>query len=178
MNCWKSLNIIKEYGSKRLIFYSVIFAFAFFNCFYLTYSILFPLTLTQAITWYAIIALLFLVVPVHQLMHCIPLWVSGKKVGLSLSMFILPPRKSFSSSKPLQRNLFILSVLFPFSFITIASLIGAFLYPEYMYGFSMFAALNAGISTVDFLYVMSVRKAPRHAYIENHTDGLNILLSR
>jgi hypothetical protein len=178
MNCWKSVNIIKEYGIERILFLALFGIFSFFTVFYLTYSMLYPSAYLADLGVFFLFFLLLAIAPFHKLMHCVPLWMVGKKAKLKIKLGLEIYRPTMACCIPsrLSRNLTIIVVLFPFLSITFLTCVGAFLIPAYMHYFAIFSAINFGYSITDFIYALKLYKAPKHSFIEDHEDGFDILI--
>lgn len=178
MNCWKSFNLTKDLGSVRLVILSLIGTICYFVIFNLTFTDLFgPLKIDH----FNVILFLFcllLVYPVHKIMHCVPIWVTGKKVKLSMERESALPRLFCDIKGAMPKRLYMLVILFPFVFITACLCILTFCLPSGIHYYSMIGSINFGISVSDLLYFIYLVSAPKSAIIEDDRDGCHILIKQ
>ncbi len=156
---------------------AIIFSFLLL---YLFFSTLFP---TQTVTEYGILPLiigLLFILPIHKALHCIPVWMLGKKAYLSFQKkhSTLSGMIHCYIPSPLSRNVSIITLLFPVIIITLLCAIGAYLSPEHMHYFVIISSINMGISVYDFVYVSHLFRAPRNSFIEDFPEGFHILVNR
>ncbi len=145
---------------------------------YLILSLLLP---AHSFSEYGFIPLLLgclLIMPLHKLLHCIPLWISGNKAYITFH-----PNRGFLCfhchiPNALSRRLSIVTVLSPILFLTIVCIAGSWFSPEHMHYFVIFASINIGLSVYDLIYVIQLIKAPKHAFIEDHNNGFHILINK
>ncbi|WP_078552621.1 DUF3267 domain-containing protein [Bacillus alkalicellulosilyticus] len=178
MNCWKSINISRDYGSIRLSMISCISILIFFLFYYLLLSSL--ISVTQYIE-YGILPIILgipTVILLHKLFHCIPIWLSGNKANIEVVMADRIPRVFCCIPQPLHRNTCILSALFPVLLVTSGCFIGATFSPEHLHYFAIFASINFGMSIYDLMYAYQLTKAPKDSLIEDHREGFHILIKR
>ncbi|MGO4887486.1 DUF3267 domain-containing protein [Anaerobacillus sp. MEB173] len=178
MNCWKSIHISREYSTGRLIMIALTAMLAYFNIFYLSFSVL----MTTELIEYGFLAFfvgILLIIPLHKLLHCIPIWLTRRKATLSIRIIRnCIPLVYYRIYGTIPRNLSILSVVAPAVTITGFCIIGTYFMPYYLHYFAIFSAVNIGLSVTDFIYLKQLIKAPKHSYVEDFSTGFHILLRR
>ncbi|WP_174616206.1 DUF3267 domain-containing protein [Virgibacillus ihumii] len=177
MNCWKSININKEFGLNRLYLLSFLIGLAVFIFLYMPISIIHG---TVEIYDYGIIPLLialFLLPTIHSFMHVLPLIMMNKRAKLVFKRKNkLFPIINYYTKKHLTKKASIVVAIAPTMFLTIPGLMGSFLFVHYHVYFLIFTAFHIGITLTDFLYVFNIVKAPKHSYIESTDDEISILV--
>ncbi|WP_026672497.1 DUF3267 domain-containing protein [Alkalihalobacterium bogoriense] len=176
MNCWKSINISRDYGSTRLSLISFSSIIGFFLFFYLLLSSIIP---TPPYMEYGVLPLLIgipVLFIVHKLLHCVPIWMIGKKAKIEWAKTNRIPKLFCHIIEPLPRNVCLISTLFPVFIITFICCVGAYLSPAHLHYFSILASVNFGLSVYDILYAMQVTRAPKEAFISDHKEGFHILI--
>ncbi|SFE26531.1 DUF3267 domain-containing protein [Alteribacillus iranensis] len=180
MNCWKSINVKKEYNTFRLLLLSILSMILSFIFSYLIFSLSHPGIVFAEIGMANTILFFLLLFPLHLVLDTIPLWLAGVRMKLRRHQ----PNKSkilvvtMESKKPIGRNMYMLAVLFPTFFVGILSVWGALLFPSYAHLFIVLFSFNMGLSVYDFVYVKPLFSAPKHSYIEQKQNGLDILLKQ
>lgn len=177
MNCWKSINFTKEFGHHRLKLVSFLIGMLAFIFLYVPISITHnPNAVNEAVLLPSIIALILLPT-VHSLMHILPLIIMNKRVKIyynTKSKFL--PVFNYYTQNHLTKKASLLVALAPSILITVPGLIGSYLFSEVYVYILLFTCTHIGISFIDFLYVIHILKAPKHAFIENGNNGIDILL--
>lgn len=178
MNCWKSINLIKQYGGQRLFIVSILIALLFFMSFFSMFQLTYPNIKSTELGPLPLLFSAMFALPAHKVFHCIPLWITGKKAKLVFkpSSLGFMPMIFCNFSHTITRNTTMVLVLFPMIAITGLCITGAVFLPELMPLFITFAAVNIGLSYVDWLYFLCLLKAPRWSLIEDHHDGFSILI--
>ncbi len=180
MNCWKSFNISKQYGSFRLTLLSFVGAVFYYILFYLSFEKTF---LNAHFTGYDLVALtaaMFFVWPAHKLLHILPVLMSGKKASLSFEKSRLHSIPVIYTNIPctLKKRTSVFVVLCPFVLLTAGSCLVSFFLPSYIYFFAVIGAMNFGISTKDLVYFVHLIAAPADAFIEDDRTGCKILIKQ
>lgn len=176
MNCWKSININRDYGLQRIMILSILIGLFYFVIFYVSLSLLFPQVHYQGIGLTYLILSLLLVFPIHKLLHCLPVWLMGKKAYLKFQfenyMF---PMIYCKFPKVLSKNVSLVATITPTIFITAIAIIGSIIFPVFIPFFSIFSTLNITLGIIDFIYVIHLWNAPRSAFLEDNHYGFHIL---
>jgi hypothetical protein len=177
MNCWKAINIHKQYGAKRVFFLSSLtMLFAFIFLFVPATYIFVPRTYYDN---YIVLFLtcLWLMLFIHKFFHLVPLLHLGKKVKKSFMMkYRIFPHIHIRVNEPIPKWLFILSLIMPFLMINALLLIFCYFFSHYVHYMVILLAYHIGICVSDFICTKNVLTAPNQAYIEETEDGFDILI--
>lgn len=177
MNCWKTVNVSKDIGTQKLFFISLLTMFVFFIVIYLPISIINSGVILKADSVHFFIIGLFALVPLHQLFQTLPIWCRKRKIIMRFQLkYWIFPYVKVKQCHSISRRLSIISLVTPCFGITIPLLLASIRIPEYMHYFTILAALHAGISFRDYLYVYMFVRAPKKSQIENHNTGFDILI--
>lgn len=179
MNCWKTINLSKEYGTHRIYLVSLLTGLLSFIFLYLAFSMihqpetfkdhgLLPLLLGTA----AIPAL-------HKLTHIVPLLLIKKRVKINWKRsFRFFPSLSFLTKSKMSKPTSLIILLAPTFFLTLPGVVASYFFGEYFAYFLIVTAFNIGYSSTDFLYIYQMLKAPKRCVVENAKDGYDILVQR
>ncbi|WP_173917015.1 DUF3267 domain-containing protein [Halobacillus sp. Marseille-Q1614] len=179
MNCWKSVNINKEFGLNRVYLMSLLTALLSFLLLYLPFSIMHGTHNLKDHGFLPLLVILFFLPAMHRLMHILPLILFYKKVRVQFrSKNRLTPTFSYQCKSKLSKQVSIVMALAPTFLITLPALMMSFVFPNYFAYLIIFASVNIGLSFSDFLYLNQFMKAPRQCVIENAKDGYDILVRR
>ncbi|MFS0862516.1 DUF3267 domain-containing protein [Fredinandcohnia sp. 179-A 10B2 NHS] len=177
MTCWKTINLSKDYGFHRITLISFISMFMAFILFYLPLNLMYSsIDLREEGSLFFVLALV-LIYPLHELLHIIPFWLSGKRITIILKWYgavpVISTRSKYSLSKP-----FITGVLLTPCLVLTFLLLGAcILFPGYIHYFTIAAAINFGLCVPDFIYLKQIIRAPKSCLIEEIEDGYDILIN-
>ncbi|WP_217586016.1 DUF3267 domain-containing protein [Lentibacillus saliphilus] len=179
MNCWKSINIEKDYGSNRLYLMAFLIGIGSFIVLFVPVSMIHG---TESVVDKGIVPFILALISLptlHSLTHMIPVLMVGKpiKIKFKTSIKCLPTFHCYSGSY-LSKTLALSSMVLPTIFITIPGLIVSLLMPHIFVYVLAFTAIHIGISLRDFLYIIHILKAPKMAVVENGTADLDILIER
>lgn len=177
MNCIKSIYILRDFGTIRLTMFSIFAMLSFFSVFYSTFMIMNPHIRLSVFQFMPLFSGLLLIYPVHKMLHCLPIWMSGNSVKVSINIKSNGcPILYCDVHHALSRNMMISAVSFPGMIITLAVLVGASVAPQYVHYFSFIGAINFGLSVTDFIYFSFLLRTPAHACIEDFRDGFHVLI--
>ncbi len=84
MNCWKSVNTLKDFDSSRLMLISLGITLCIFIISYLIFSLYFGDISSQGIGFTLTVAAIVTLYPVHTMLHYVPLWFAGIKTDVRL----------------------------------------------------------------------------------------------
>ncbi|WP_017754271.1 DUF3267 domain-containing protein [Calidifontibacillus oryziterrae] len=177
MNCWKTINLSRDLGDRRIAIFSFLVALASFIIMYLSLSIINDSIPLNDDRIFLFIISLFIVTPLHNVSYAIPAWLTFKKAKIQIirnPYVVLYFTIKYIDSIP--KSLKILSILAPTFFITIPLIICALIYPSYMHYFTMTTAVNIGLSVVDFIYLTVLIRAPKKCYIDHYNQSFDILI--
>ncbi|SDJ88860.1 DUF3267 domain-containing protein [Sediminibacillus albus] len=177
MNCWKTINLHREFGLNRIYLLSLLTGMMAFIFFYLIFSMIHQ---TGTVKDHGILPLLLglvLLPTIHKLTHILPLILTNKrfKINWKINMGIFPSF-SFRTRSKMSKASSVFILLAPALLITIPGLISSYVFINYYVYFLLFLSVNIGLSFTDFLYANQVMKAPRKCVIENAKDGYDILI--
>ncbi|WP_141433121.1 DUF3267 domain-containing protein [Bacillus sp. 03113] len=177
MNCWKTINFNKQYGSQRLVMLSSLTMLIAFIVLYVPATFLFVTTSLYNQYFLLFLLCLWLLYPIHKLLHYIPIAHLGKNVKrivyFKLRFF---PIIEIRAVEPISKHLFLLSSMLPFFLINVTLIIGCFLFTHYVHYLTILLAMHIGLCVPDFIRTKNVLFAPRKAYIEENEEGFEILV--
>lgn len=174
MNCLKTVSVESDFGIARLWFLSSIVMLSYFLIFFMifrTFLTTAPLVDLGAIS---LLILLAIVLPIHLFLHCLPIWLIGKKAtfGFRKNQW---PYFFYSAKDPLSKQMSLLSIGSPAFILTLLSAISAIFFPQFVHYIAMMSAINIGICVYDFLNFKHISSVPKKCLIEEHRDGFYVL---
>ncbi|MDQ0299871.1 uncharacterized membrane protein YozB (DUF420 family) [Salibacterium salarium] len=180
MNCWKSINLKKEYNPSRLMLLSMSVMITTFVISYLVFSLYYENISYAELGLIDTLLFLLLLFPIHTILHLIPLRFVGVRMqwNLKMSKKKRAPLLLLRFTKPVGRNFYINAMLFPTLFISVVSIVSALTFPSFMLYFVLLFSFNAGLAVYDFIYIKQLLGAPRHCFIEQNKNGMDILLKQ
>lgn len=175
MNCWKSINLNKEFGLKRLYFLSFFIGLLAFIFMYVPVSIKHgEHHVNESGTLFFLAALILLPI-VHTAMHILPLLFMNKRVKLKYQVRYFPCITYYTHSY-LTRKASLFVALFPTFVLTIPGIAAGYAFPEYDAWILILSSIHIGISFSDFVLVKQIIQAPKRSVIESGKEGIDILL--
>lgn len=178
MNCWKSFNITKDHGSIRLIILSLFSMVTFIILYNITITTFFDHINGVTFNPLMILVCLILIIPIHKLVHCIPLWLSGTRAHIRWDRSIMLPVLNCHFKHPISKRLCIVVMATPAVIGTVLTFALTWVFPSEMDYFATVGALNFGLSAADFIYIINLVKAPHNAFVEDDQDGCKILVKQ
>ncbi|MDZ5470202.1 DUF3267 domain-containing protein [Bacillus sp. 31A1R] len=180
MNCWKTINFSKQYGTERLfVLSSLTTLFAFILLYVPVTYLIIPKNFFYDNHFVFFLIGLFLLYPLHKILHFLPVAHLGKivKKQFEFRLFIFPII-NIKVCEPISKNLFIFALLMPFIIINAVLISTCFLLPHYAHYFTILIAFHTGLCVSDFICFKNILTAPRHSFIEENDEGFEILISR
>ncbi|MBU9712651.1 DUF3267 domain-containing protein [Evansella tamaricis] len=174
MNCWKTISIENDFGKERLWFLSATMMIAYFMFFFVIFRTFVSTATLEDLGILFLLITLIIVIPLHLFLHCLPIWISGKKASFGFRKKQWP-YFYFSTKLPLTKQLIIISTSSPVIVITSASIIASIIYPQWVHYIAMMSALNFGLCIYDIVTIKHLMSAPKESFIEEHGDGYHIL---
>ncbi|MCR6110232.1 DUF3267 domain-containing protein [Bacillus sp. A301a_S52] len=174
MKCLKTISVENQFGKLRLSFLSVIIMMSYFLLFFMVFRTFFQ---NVPLVDHGILFLFFsliVIMPVHLLLHCFPIWLTGKKATLGVRKRQWP-YFYYSTKQPLSKYVTLLSTAAPAFILTLLSIVGAIIFPHLVHYIAMMSAFNMGICVYDYLNFRQIKRAPRQCLIEETRDGFYIL---
>lgn len=176
MNCWKTLNVKKQYGFDRIFLLSSIAVLAVFTVFHIIIGMIGEVPFSDRL-FPVFLAAFFLVYPVHKMLHFIPLIRYRKNLDFSVKkLFLFVPALSLFVKEPIPKTNFILALLMPFILLNAALLAGAYTFPAYAHYFSILFAFHCGLCYIDLIYVKHLMRSPKTCLVEETAHGYEILI--
>lgn len=178
MNCWKTINIAKQYGSQKLFILSSLTMLFSFIILYVpvTYLSGYPLKSNHFLL---LIVSLLLMYPTHKLFHFLPIAHLGDRVKKTVEFaggFF--PVIRISVEDPIRKWTFLLALFFPFLSIGLLIFFGYMLLPNYSHYFTILLAYHIGLCVSDFIRAKNILFAPNHSFIEENDEGFEILINK
>ncbi|SHG66856.1 DUF3267 domain-containing protein [Ornithinibacillus halophilus] len=177
MNCWKSINLEKEYGRQWLKYISFLISLLTFITLYVPFSIIHGETNTNdSGIVYFIIALITLPI-LHTLSHMMPLIIAKKPVKMVFHKNRnRTPVLTYCTNAHISKTMSLLVAIAPTFFITLPGIMMSWLVVDYYVYTLILTSIHVGMTYVDFLYIHHIAKAPKKSFVENGNNGFDILL--
>ncbi|OZS79044.1 hypothetical protein CF394_01080 [Tetzosporium hominis] len=177
MQCWKSINIKRQYGYDRLFLISSFIVFMVFSFTYIGLS--FFSESGRSSDYFIGFVLSFLAVyPIHKLLHYLPLSTLKGRVRLKRYMhFRIIPMFMIRICEPIGKGRFILALLMPFIVLSTVFIGGVYIFPVFAHYFIILFAYHCGMCVIDLIYVKELLHSPKKAWIEEIEDGYEILVA-
>ncbi|MDQ0153749.1 DUF3267 domain-containing protein [Robertmurraya andreesenii] len=177
MNCWKTVNYSKQYGSQRMFILSLITMLLTFIILYIPLSYFFAPNELYDNQFVLFIFGIILMYPLHKLLHYLPVAHLGSKIRKRIEWkYGVYPFIEVKVHEPISKPLFLFALFLPFISITILLAVSCFLFPHYVHYFAILMAYQIGLSVPDIAYGLNILKAPKAAFIEENDDGFEILI--
>ncbi|WP_236687185.1 DUF3267 domain-containing protein [Ornithinibacillus californiensis] len=176
MNCWKSININKQYGKRWVNLISCFTALVTFILLYVPFSMLHQgNTVSDSGITLFLIAIILLPT-LHSLLHILPLIMINRRINLIINRKKALPIFTFHTDAHIKKYAYILSALAPTIVITVPGILASILFPSIHVYFLLITSLNIGLSFLDFLIIRHILRAPKHSFVEKDEEGFDILL--
>ncbi|QKS70747.1 DUF3267 domain-containing protein [Paenalkalicoccus suaedae] len=175
MNCVKSVSIEQEIGKGRMWFLSIAMTLAYFMIFYTVFSTFVVNAPMIDHGFFVLTVALLLTLPLHSFLHCLPIWLVGKKATFGLKRNHWP-YFCYSTRQPLSKQISLIATISPALFITAGSILAAIMFPQYLHYISMVSALNFGLCLHDFFTFKQISSAPSESVIEENQRGFYVLI--
>jgi hypothetical protein len=177
MNCWKTINLSKDYGYHRILFVAMILMCLSFIALYLPLSMVYPSSVLHEDHIVAFFLSMLFIAPVNKLLHAVPYWMAGKKVKVQVSLkYLIFPVINIRTNQAVKKYVLMTSLVMPTICITLPALAASYAMPGYFHYFLIIASYNIGLSITDYIYLNLFIKAPRQCYIEDFNGGFDILI--
>lgn len=177
MNCWKTVNLSREYGTNRICLVSLLIGVLSFIFLYLAFSLSHQAGAFEDHGLLPLLAGIAVLPTAHKLVHIISLIIVKKRVKLNWKRkYGLLPSVSLPARAQMSKPTLFVILLAPTICLTIPGIIFSYMFDGYFIYFLIFTAVNIGYSCTDFLYINQMLKAPKRCLIENARDGYDILI--
>lgn len=176
MYCWKTINLSRDIGLHRILFISMLTMIVVFILTYLPINLLFPKIHYHDEHFLLFMFTLISMMPIHKLLHVVPLVLTGCRVSLTVKFYRVFPTFQLKTCEGIKKKRMMISLLTPFLTFTILLVIGGLYYPAYMHYFSIALAFHIGMCVPDFLLLKHLLFAPKVCTIEEFEDGYEVLV--
>ncbi|MDR0136320.1 DUF3267 domain-containing protein [Metabacillus idriensis] len=178
MNCWKTINLSKDYGFHRLFIVSVLTMMITFISIYLPLVVVFPSIHLKEDHFFLLLLFIICIVPCHKLLHAMPLWMYGYRVSLKLKFQSYMPILFLKTNCNVSKASMTLSLLTPFVIVTAVMIAGLMHFPAYLHYFCLAIAFHTGLCVTDFIFLSQLSKAPKACFIEEADESFEILFQK
>jgi hypothetical protein len=178
MNCWKTINLSKDYGFHRLFIVSVLIMMITFISIYLPLVVVFPSIQLKEDYFFLLLLFIAGIVPCHKLLHALPLWMSGYRVSLKLKFQSFMPILFLKTNCNVSKANMLLSLITPFIVVTAFMTAGLIQFPSYLHYFCLGIAFHTGLCITDFIFLGQLSKAPKACFIEEADESFEILFQK
>ncbi|QFT88260.1 hypothetical protein FIU87_06370 [Bacillus sp. THAF10] len=176
MNCWKSIDLTRQYGFHRITLISFIVTLLSFIVFYLSFSLYYhDITVSSANFGWFILALAA-IFTLHKLCHALPLIATLNQVAFQWKFKWFMPYMKIKTKKPFTKLQSYVVFMAPFAILTTSFVLLSHIFPSYYHYFSILTAVNIGLCIPDFIYVKLIQRAPSKCQIEELDHGYDILI--
>ncbi|MBS2968253.1 DUF3267 domain-containing protein [Metabacillus sp. KIGAM252] len=176
MNCWKTIDLSKDYGFQRLFLYFVLASITAFIILYLPLSLVDSSRKLDAGHVLYLLAILLVILPLHKILHALPLMLCGKMPKMKMEYAAMIPIIRLKPCAGITKQVMLATLLSPFLIFTAISIQASILMPEYVHYFCMAAALHIGWCVPDLIYARLIIAAPRTCIVEEDRNALEILI--
>ncbi|MGE6630854.1 DUF3267 domain-containing protein [Bacillus sp. NPDC077027] len=168
MNCWKTINLEKDYGYTRMIISAICLTVLFFILAFLCFQLTHPDTKLSSHNAPLFVMLMFATLLAHRVIHIIPVMKKNKKID-----FV-----KLRCWQRVPKNMMLISLLSPFCLLSPVYFGLGIALPMYAHYFIMIASIHAGYCLPDFLFAWKLLKAPRACVIDQAQDEFDILIDQ
>jgi hypothetical protein len=178
MNCWKTINISKQYGSHRLFILSSLTMLFSFIILYVPITYLSVSPLKSNYFFILLVSICFMY-PIHKLFHYLPIAHLGNRIKKSIEFYGgFLPVIHIRVSDPIKKWTFLLALFTPFLVIGLFIFVGFVLFPSYSHYFTILLAYHIGLCVSDFICAKNILFAPNQSYVEENEEGFEILVNK
>ncbi|WP_234978427.1 DUF3267 domain-containing protein [Bacillus tuaregi] len=178
MNCWKEINLTKQYGTQRVCILSIITMLFTFILLYVPANYLFVPSTLEDNYFLFLIAALWLMYPIHKIIHFFSLVHLKNKIKKTFKIkYLVMPVIQIQIIEPISKWQYILTLILPFILINGFLFTACWIFNNYVHYFTILLAFHIGLCVSDFIYIKNVLKAPNRAYIEENENGFEILVN-
>ncbi|MFP5200856.1 MULTISPECIES: DUF3267 domain-containing protein [Bacillus] len=169
MNCWKTINLEKDYGYTRMMISAISLAILFFIMAFLCFQLTHPETRLSSHNAPFFAVLLLVTLLVHRVVHLIPVMKNKKKMTLFMKR---------NCWQRVPKKVMLFSLLSPFCVISPVYFVLGVAFPMYAHYFIIIASIHAGYCLPDFLFAWKLLKAPKSCIIDQAQDEFDILVDQ
>ena len=170
MQCWKSINIDRQYGNQKIFFLSIMTMLVSFLAIFPFATLGYGATDFQDGHPLLFLGAILLMYPLHKLLHGLPLVFVAKKLKIDFRHFTI------KVNEPISKLLYLTALLTPFTVTSVLICLFSANLPEYFHYWVILFSINTGLSLTDFLKVKNVVASPFKSFIEESENGYEILV--
>ncbi|MCG8395907.1 DUF3267 domain-containing protein [Bacillus atrophaeus] len=172
MNCWKTINLVKDYGAVRIVLIAVCLMIMFFISNFLAFELLRP-KMSLSDKYVPVFGILLVVtLLVHKAIHVLP--IISKKRKIEKKIYLLRLRQW----KRIPKMTMLISLLSPFFLITPVLFYAGLAFPSHAHYLCIISSIHCGYCLPDFLFALKLLKAPKACFIDQEADGFDILVEK
>lgn len=177
MNCWKTVNMNKEYGQERIYFVSMLVGLLMFMLLYVPISIFHHYALADDDAFLPFAVALLLLPTIHSSLHVLSCLVLGRSIRIiPKRKFQVIPMFYFCTKSHESKMMSVLIAMAPTIFLTLPGLAASFMFKDVYVFILILTAANIGLSLKDFIYAAHLLRAPKRCRISNRVSSLDILI--
>ncbi|WP_338451331.1 DUF3267 domain-containing protein [Niallia oryzisoli] len=177
MNCWKEINLNKQYGAQRVFILSILTMLSTFILLYVPANFLFVRSSLYDKYFLLLIIGLLLMYPIHKIIHFFSLVHLKNKIKNSIQIkYFMFPVFQIQIIEPISKWQYIATLIAPFFVINGFLIAACWVFNHYVHYFTILLAFHIGLCVSDFIYIKNVLTAPNQAYIEENENGFEILV--
>ncbi|MFU0788668.1 DUF3267 domain-containing protein [Cerasibacillus sp. JNUCC 74] len=180
MNCWKSINLTKEFGRNRLFIVSSLIALSAFIFLYVLISMLQGASTKVSEAGMVPFLLLLVLLPtIHSCMHILPLIMMNKRIKI---IFKLKnkcfPVFYYYTKYHLTKKAYTLVAIAPTILLIIPGVVASYYFNHYTVYILLLTSIHIGLAFMDLLNICYLWRAPKQSLIENkgEENGFDILI--
>ena len=171
MSCWKTINLVKDYGGMRIVLTAVSLMILFFIPEYLAMQLIHPQTVQRGDHALLFAGLLVAAIIAHKILHILPL-ISKKKIEKKIYWL------KMRTWREVPKNTMLVSLLCPFFVITPALFYAGAVMPSFAHYFCIISSIHFGYCLPDFLFAWKLIKAPKNCFVDQEADDFDILIQK
>ncbi|WP_445486572.1 DUF3267 domain-containing protein [Niallia sp. 03133] len=179
MNCWKTINLQKQYGLQRLFIISSLTMIMTFLFLYVPITTFFAQNNLNGNHFILFLLCMFFIYPIHKLLHLLPLLSLGNKIEKTFDIqYRFLPLIYIRANEPIRKFHFLISSITPFIVINVFLIACCFLFTHYVHYFLILFAYHFGICVPDAVRMKNLWRSPSKCYVEENEDGFEILVNK
>lgn len=178
MNCWKSINLNKQYGNHKIIILSLLTMLLSFIIIYtfISTGIASDRLNDNHIVFFLLV--IFFMYPLHKILHLLPLLFVKNKIKIKNQPFMFVPIVTIKIVEPISKCLFIVTLITPFIVFSTLVLLSTLMFPSYAHYLTILLSLHIGLCVSDFITLKNILNSPPKCLIEEFEDDIQLLIRK
>ncbi|MEH6943547.1 DUF3267 domain-containing protein [Bacillus sp. JJ722] len=178
MNCWKSINLNRQYGNHKIFILSLLTMLLSFIIIYtfISTGIASDRFNDNHIVFFLLI--IFFMYPLHKILHLLPLLFVRNKIKIQNQPFMFVPLVTIKIVEPISKWLFIVTLITPFIVLTNLLLLYTFMFPFDAHYLTVLLSLHIGMCVSDFITLKNILYSPPKCLIEEFEDDIRLLIRK